>query len=174
MPIPVEISFQRPTPWVGVYSYSNTFAGSTTAVVNFVSLFNVLASGRNLILLAVMVESFSVAASATLNQLRLRRISSASGGTLQSVINQFRLADPAEVAEVRLTSSVTATEEISMFSPNQSITAAGSTAVTRMEFRPDPAWGEFLLAENEGVSLRQEVAGDADQRINVTIVWAER
>lgn len=171
--------YQRPSSWLGVYFMTWINAGNTAATYNYLSLFNPAASGRNLVLLGVYVEGLSVAAAITLNHLRLFRTTAASVGTLitASTLGKFRTADASSVAEVRHTNPTVTTAsatEVIAFVPNQSITAAGATAVSQRQFVPNPGWGEFLLAPGEGLALRQLVAGDADQQFMMTLVWAER
>lgn len=171
----VRVGYQRDPAWVGVYSFSESFNGTTTAINNFVSIFNPIGSGRDLVLLYVAVESYSVGIFVATNTIRLSRITTASGGVIFTGGAEFQTTDPSRVAEVRVTNpTVTVLASISEFGQNQGITAVGSTAVSRREYRPDPSWGEFLLVPGEGVVLRQNTAGDTDQRFSFTVVWAER
>lgn len=170
----VRVDYQENPSWVNTYSYADVFSGVAAANV-FVSLFNPAASGRNLILLSVAVESYSVAVAAATNTFTLDRISTATGGSVAGGVAVFRSDDPDRVAVIRTANpTVTANQTIARFAPNQNVTAVGTTAVSLREYRFDPSWGEFLLKEDQGVCFRQTVAGDTDQRLVVTIVWAER
>lgn len=169
--------YQRLAGWLSIYSYSLRDAPGVAAANRFLSLFNPLASGRTLILLGVKVETYSVAIAVARNSLRLVRTTAASVGTLRAAadINKWVTADPNAVAEVRTANpTITAAAEVDAFGPNENVTAAGTTGVSRRECNPDPLWGEFRLPSGEGVALDQTIAGDVDQTHDLKIIWAER
>lgn len=169
--------YQRLAGWLGIYSFSLRDAPGVAAANRFLSLFNPLASGRTLILLGVKVETYSVAIAAAKNSLRLVRTTAASVGTLQAAaaINKWVTADPNAVAEVRTANpTITAAAEVDAFGPNENVTAAGTTGVSRRECNPDSLWGEFRLPSGEGVALDQTIAGNVAQTHDLKIIWAER
>lgn len=157
---------------VGSYDFSIGNTPGVVAANNFMTLFNPVASGRNVLFGGAFISSAAAGATSTAEPMRGFRITTATGGALQAVadIAKFNTASPNPVAEVR-TGNPSVTLGAAIFNSPPTISASvGSTAVHAVAV--PPAAGPFILAQGEGVVLRTS-AGDTDQSWNLSIVWVE-
>lgn len=164
----------------GMYSFTIPDVAGVAAANNFVCLFNVAASTDTLVLYSVSVNMYSNVAAATNNSILLTRVTSCTVGTLQAAaaINKYTTSAANATAEVRTGNpTVTAGAEVYAWGPNHVITAAGTTSADERDWRPidlQVKGSRFYLRASEGVVVRQTAAGDTDQRLSITITWAER
>ncbi|HEY6021929.1 MAG TPA: hypothetical protein VIY48_19295 [Candidatus Paceibacterota bacterium] len=167
-----NVTAVRSTSIKGVYDFSLPQAVGVVAANNFISLFNPVGSGRVLSLGSVFISSSTTAASTITEPLRGFRITSATGGTLQttSAIAHFITSDPDTLAEVRTGNPTVTLGAPFLNSPPFSGGAAGSGTVHVI---PVPGGlAPFTMVEGEGMVLRTN-SGDIDQRWNISIVWSE-
>ncbi|MGH7166474.1 MAG: hypothetical protein ACREIS_13225 [Nitrospiraceae bacterium] len=174
--LPVAIASDQVT-FANVYSLGIGIVGTATAPFNFLSLFN---GGAGVaVLLACFYEDYSNAVATTNTERKLHRITAATGGTLfpAAGISKFDTGSPNPTLAVRFNGpAVTRSpaEPVMEFAPNHAITAVGATSPSQRSFIPDPMrWGRFYLRASEGVVIWQNSAGDADERLVMTLVWAE-
>lgn len=157
----------------GVYVFSISDVVGVVTAQNHLSLFNPVGSGRTLIFGGVFISSFTVASiTLTANSLRGFRITSASGGTLQTnstALAKFQTSQPAALAEVR-TGNPTVTTGAAMFAAPLQV--GNSVTSPAQAILAPPGSGAFTMAEGEGVVL-QTATGDVDSRWNMSFVWAE-
>lgn len=148
--------------------------GSTTADYKYATLFNPSGSGRTVVVKRLRINVDAVAA-ATFQDIKLRRISAASAGSLirsQDIPKKNKDVRDS-VTEIRHT-GVTATLSDgaeSNFINFVPAAAAGAAYGTReATFGADE---NLVLQPGEGVAVYQTVAGDADQRLRAAFEWEE-
>src|SRR5262249_30439980 len=104
------------------------------------------------------------------------RATAVSGGTLQTnstAVTKFQTAQPTSIAEVR-TGNPTATIGSQLFNAPPAISqGANGTFTTQYVAAAPSVYPPFILAEGEGVALRQTAAGTTATSWNFSIVWAE-
>lgn len=160
-----------------MYSFNLNNQQGQASSYTFLSLFNPVGSGKTVLLHHCQAIPYAASTSTSVAVQQLFRITAASGGTLQSAsaINKMNTASADTAAEVRTGNpTVTLGPSITSFAPpTQSLTiTAYAPAMQELKFLADQ-WGNFVLAEGEGVAYLQGAAGDVDQRLNFTIVWSE-
>jgi hypothetical protein len=171
---PIFIS-TAPNPAIkGGYVYSVGGVPGVVAANNFLSLFNPVGSGRTVALGAAYISSFALGAALTPAPMNGFRITTATGGTLQSnttAVTEFQTAMPTSVCEVRTGNpTVTLGPQIFNASPVVSPAAGGSTLQT---IAAAPAvFPPFTLVPGEGVVLRT-TSGLVATLWNISLVWAE-
>lgn len=155
---------------VFVFSVGNV--PGVVAANNYLSLFNPVGSGKVLSFGSAFISSMTAGGTTVTDPMQGFRITAASAGTLQaaSASAKFVSSEADPVAEVR-TGNPTVTLGAQLFNSPPAISS--TTASTNVHIIPVPGGLQpFTLAEGEGIVLRTAV-GDADQRWNLSIVWAE-
>lgn len=156
----------------GTYAYTVVDAAGVVAANNFVSLFNPVGSGKNIVLLGGSISSYVASAGSTVKaSMQALRVTAASIGTLQAVstISKFSSTYANPVAEVR-TGNPTVTLGANFLSAPPPINPNTNSNV--YEISPPPGVGPFLLVPGEGIVVRT-TSGDTDQNWNINIVWGE-
>lgn len=169
---PVHVTPVKDNNITGVYVYSADEIPGVAAATNYLSLFNPVGSGKNLFLGGVFISAVTAGGSTVTAPMRGFRITTATGGTLQSAstVGKFITANPDPIAEVR-TGAPTVTLGAGLFNSPPPLSAGnGSTPVHQVPIPPNS--GPFVLAPGEGIVLR-ETTGDTDLRWNLSIAWAE-
>lgn len=168
----VTASLVKDPSVIGVYVFSLDEVAGAAAANNYLSLFNPIGSGRNVIFGGAFISCVTAGGSSITAPMRGFRATLISGGTLQldSASAKFISSNPDPVAEIR-TANPAATLDGAIFNSPPAISATtGSTAVHAV---PVPGGtGPFLLVPGEGIVLRTST-GDTDLRWNLSIVWAE-
>jgi hypothetical protein len=154
-------------------------SGSTVSGYNYASFFNPIGSGKTSIIKRV---GFSVDAVNTARYvpITLQRITAVSGGTLIATTNLTKKNNTSSISLMTVRSTgVTATlagntdsRIMSAITPGTISSVTNDQRSGKMEyiFSTDE---QLVLAPGEGVTLRQEAAGDADFRVRLNIEWAE-
>lgn len=162
----------NPTP-LPTFVFSMAELPGVVAANNYLTLYNPVGSGKNLILGGVFLSTYAVGdIGATVVSMRGYRLASVpSGGTLAaaSTYGKFVTSSAASVAEVR-TGTVTATIDDALFNSPPFIASAKASAPFVHQV---PVPGLFLMVPGEGIVIRAE-AGDVDQRWNISVAWAEQ
>lgn len=156
----------------GVYAFTVLDAPGVVAANNFVSLFNPIGSGKNLVLFGGSISSYIAGGgSTTKNSMQVQRVTAASAGTLQatSAIAKFVSTYANPVAEVR-TGNPTVTLGANFIAAPPPINPNTNNYVYEIE--PPPGVGPFLIVPGEGIVVRTAV-GDTDQNWDINIVWGE-
>lgn len=152
----------------GVYLFSSPNTAGVALANNFVTLYNPVGSGKNVILGGAVTSCITGAASNVTDAMTIFRFFGApTGGVVQTPV-KFKTSYPNPVAEVRTGNpTVTVDGPISMTPP------ALGTTIGLLHVAMVPAgFGEFTLAPGEGLVLRT-LTGDTDQRWNLSQVWGE-
>lgn len=169
---PITTVGVRDPSLTGVYVFSADEIAGVVAANNYLSIFNPVGSGKNVIFVGAFISSSSAGGSTVTAPMRGFRATLVSGGTLQatSASAKFVTTMPNPVAEIRL-NNPTATLDGAIFNSPPPITATqGGTPVHAV---PVPGGtGPFLLAPGEGIVMRQALS-DTDLRWNLSVVWAE-
>ncbi len=159
-----------------VYRHVVVDQAGQTGAYNYVALNNPAASGKNIALLSVEVQVYSVAAAATKNSVTLVHCTAVATGGASDTANIARLlsSQSAPVATVLITNpTITAGKQIKAFAAGGVVTAAGIYSVPDVQYRPAQEDYQFTALPTEGFALRQTVAGDADQTYCFAIEWME-
>lgn len=157
----------------GAYVFSADEIVGIVAATNYLSIFNPAGSGKTIFFAGAFLSASTAGGSAVTAPMRAYRATAISGGVLQadSASAKFVTSYPDPVAEIR-TGNPTATLDGAIFnSPPPLSAGSGSTGIHPV-IAIASGVGTFLLAEGEGVVLRQ-TTGDVDLRWNLSIVWAE-
>jgi hypothetical protein len=148
-------------------------------VANYVyaTLFNPLGSAKNYIVrkLRIQADRSAAATSPTYTPATVRRITSASLGTLVATTSIAKNgSSPAPTAEVRST-GVTATLAGSIDSRVLGVTTSGLVNQVFGDYESAPIFGdELIIQPGEGLALYQEQAnGDANIRYHFFVEWDE-
>lgn len=169
---PVHVTPVKDNAITGVYLFSADEIPGIAAATNYLSIFNPVASGKNIYAGGVFISCVTAGGSTVTSPMRGFRITTATGGTLQasSAVAKFISANPDSIAEVRL-GNPTVTLGAGIFNSPPPLSAGnGTTPVHQILIPPDS--GPFLLAPGEGIVIRQ-ATGDPDLRWNLSISWAE-
>lgn len=154
--------------------------GSTATSYNYVSFFNPSASGKTAIIKRVSVR-IDAAASAVYIPMRLRRITSASGGTQITAANipkkhsgTANSAMDIRKAGVTVTFAQGADAQLIGVQTPGAVGAAAAPSLTgysELVFVNDE---KLILQPGEGIVLHHDTAaGDADLRVKILIEWQE-
>lgn len=157
---------------IGSNNFSISAVPGVVAANNFISLFNPVGSGVNLMFNGAFISCSSTANNGAGVPLRGLRITAASGGTLQTnstAIAKFKSSDATSVAEIRI-GNPTVTLGAPIFNSPPAVGTNQTTPVHAMV--PPPAAGPYTLVPGEGIVLRTE-SGLTSQVWNMSIVWSE-
>lgn len=156
------------------YVFSQAQHSGTVAAHNHVSLTNPVGSGKLIIIGGVFISQTTVGAVSGAAPLRGWLASNVSGGTLEpaSAIGKVRSTLPDPVGQIR-TEGMSATLGAAWFnSPALETTGSSSPGFVHQVPAGIPGGGQLTLRPGESTVLRTE-SGDADQRWNLSIAWAE-
>lgn len=153
--------------------------GSGTASFNYATFFNPAASGKTAIIKRSALRANAIGAAAY-NQIQVKRISAASGGTQITAANipKKNTAAANSAMEIRRT-GVTATysqstdaQFIGVTAPGAAATAAalGQNAWRTVNFEDDE---RIILQPGEGIVLNNNTAGNTNHRIYWYLEWEE-
>lgn len=168
----VTASLVKDPSLAGVYIFSLDEVPGVAAANNYLSLFNPIGSGKNVIFVGAFISCVTAGGSSVTAPMRGFRAAAISGGTLQadSASVRFITANPDPVAEVR-TGNPSATLDGAIFNSPPAISATTGSTSVHAALVPSGT-GPFLLVPGEGIVLRTS-AGDTDLRWNLSFVWAE-
>lgn len=154
--------------------------GNTATTYNYISFFNPASSGKNAVFRRLAVRVDTVAA-AVYVPIQLRRISSASAGTLvaSSSYPKKNTSSATSTMEIRTTgmtvvySGATTSTMLGVQTPGAVASAiSGNTGYKEIIFSDDEP---LVLKPGEGVVLYQTpTAGNANLRIRMLAEWAEQ
>jgi hypothetical protein len=150
--------------------------GSTSANYVYGSFFNPSGSGRTALIRRIMIDPDSSGASATYQNLTVRRITAASAGTqiAASDIPKKNTGSANTVMEIRY-ANVTATFAGTVDSRMVYIVAPGTTG--SYGSKKDIKFGgneNLIIQPGEGFALYQESGGDIDHIIRMQVEWEEQ
>lgn len=169
---PVHVTPVKDNNIDGVYVFSANEINGVAAATNYLSLGNPVGSGKLLYFGGAFISCVTAGGSTVTSPMRGYRATAISAGTLQAdaTVGKFITSNPDPFAEIRL-GNPTATLGAALFNSPPPLSAGnGTTPVHQVPIPPNT--GPFVLAEGEGIVLRQEV-GDTDLRWNLSVVWAE-
>ncbi len=168
---PLDVTIVPDVSLIGLYTFSVHDLPGVLAPNTYVSIFNPLASGRNVQLTSTTVSAYVTAGGNTTKaSLLLTRTTAASGGVLQAVsaINKGRTSFPNPVAEIRTGNpTVTLGAEIVAFPP-----PIGTDTATINDRIVAVNGGAIVLVPGEGAVYRM-TAGDTDENFNIAFTWSE-
>lgn len=170
-PLPVILT---PNPQIdGVYIASLANVPGTVASNTFLTVFNPVGSGKQVILGGVFVSTTAAAATSATAPLRTHRIAAApTGGSVvaASDILKFDTTTPDPVSVVRIGNpTVTLGAAASNTPPPVTTGAGGGQFVHQIE---PPPGTTVLIRPGEGFALNV-IAGDTAQRWNISAAWVE-
>lgn len=167
---PIMVIETAPAGLSNAYGFSLHDLPGVVAANNFLSVFNPLASGKNLYLIQSVISRYSIGDATSGNSLIIYRTTAASAGTLQaaSTISKGDSTDPSAVAEVRIGNPTTTlgAELVAYGPPTGQDSTPRSDQITANSVVP------FIIAPGEGIVYRT-LAGDVDQRWNIAQFWLE-
>lgn len=157
-----------------MYSASFSFAGQASAY-RFVALMNPANSGKNIIFEEASVLAYASVSVISNTALSLYRITSATGGSVQSdsIVNKFQTAYPNPTMELRTANPtvVTGARLFAFAPPVQGLTVGAlSPSPQTVMFNHV----ELVLAQGEGVAFLQEAAGLTGHQYNIYSRWTEQ
>lgn len=170
--LPISVTQTKDPTITGVYVFSADEIPGVLAANNYLSIFNPIGSGKNVVFAGAFISATTAGTTTTTSPMRGYRATLISGGVLQAISAsaKFISANPNQVAEIR-TGNPAATLDGALFNSPPPLSATqGGTAVHAV---PVPGGtGPFLLVPGEGIVMRQAI-GDVDIRWNLSVVWAE-
>jgi len=151
--------------------------GSATSGYVYVSVFNPAASGKTAVIKRIRM-TVDAAASATYQDVTLRRISAASGGAqvTASDIPHKNSASANSILEIRGASSTAITATLSGTADSRMNTVVAPGAAGAYIGRDELVFGNnenIVLQPGEGIAVYQEAAGSTNQRIRLGFSWEE-
>lgn len=148
-------------------------APGVVASNNFLSIFNPVGSGRNLIFFSSITIPWATASTNVTVSMNVYRTTAASGGTLQSAANigRFVTADGNPVAEVRTGNPTVTTSGLSLLATPPAITTSGSGASPSAVSATNPA-ASFVCTPGQGI-VWNTASGSTGQLWNIQVVWCE-
>jgi hypothetical protein len=157
----------------GSYIYSISNIAGVVAANNFMSVLNPVGSGKTVVFGGAFISSAAAGGTTNTEPIRGYRITTATGGVLVSnatEVAKLQTSFPTSIVEVR-TGNPTVTLGPAVFnSPMANDNVTDPTPTHIITVPPGP--GSFILAPGEGIVIRTE-AGDVDQRLNLSVLWAE-
>lgn len=172
MTSPIDAVIIKDPDVTGVYTYSLVDAPGVVAANTFMSLFNPIGSGKTVTLFGGTAAAYVAASSSTVrSSLRFTRVTSVSGGVLQSTssICKFSSTYPNSIVEIRTNNPTTVTGAVLATLPP----AINPASVPfQFAFPMTSGMGPFRIAPGEGIIVHTLV-GDVDQTWNITIIWGE-
>lgn len=169
---PVHVTPVKDNNIDGVYVFSTDQITGVAAATNYLSLANPVGSGKLVYFGGAFISCVTAGGSTVTAPMRGYRATTIAAGTLQadSTVGKFITSNPDPIAEIRL-GGPTAVLGAALFNSPPPLSAGnGTTPVHQVPIPPNT--GPFVLAEGEGIVLRQEI-GDTDLRWNLSVVWAE-
>lgn len=170
-PLPVIMT---PNPQIdGTYIFSVANVPGTVASNTFMTLFNPVGSGKQVVVGGMFISTVAAAGTAATQPMRIHRISAApTGGVLVTApeIFKFNTANPNPVSVLRTGNPTVVLGPPASNTPPPVTTGAGGGQFVH---EVDPPTGTtVLLAPGEGVAINNS-AGDTAQRWNISLAWAE-
>lgn len=170
-PLPVILT---PNPQVdGTYIYSIANVPGTVASNTFMTLYNPLGSGKQVVVGGMFISTVAAAGTAATQPTRIHRINaSPTGGTVVLVADVFKFnsSNPNPVCQLRINNPTATLLAPASNTPPPVTTGAGGGQFVH---EVDPPTGTtVLLAPGEGVAINNS-AGDTAQRWNISLAWAE-
>lgn len=166
---------QPPTAITGlVYT---TLVEDQTGVVaanNFLSVFNPVGSGKNIIVAQFVCFPYATAAAAPTVNMDVQRISAASVGTLLAAanINKFDTTQVNSIAEVRTGNpTVTLVGTVPVIAIPPAVTGAAAGASSTINIIP-PSGSLFICRPGEGIVARTS-SGSVGQKWSLGFSWSE-
>lgn len=166
---------QPPTALTGlVYT---TLVEDVTGVVaanNFLSVFNPVGSGKNLVIAQFVCFPYATAATSPTVNMDVQRISAASAGTQLAAANigKFDTTQVNSVAEVRtLNPTVTLTGTVPIIAIPPAVTSSAAGASSTINLIP-PSGSLFICRPGEGVVART-ASGAVGQKWSLGFSWSE-
>lgn len=143
------------------------------AANNFLSLFNPVGSGRNVVVFFAQTIPWATGATSATVSMNVFRTTAASAGTLvtASTIGRFVTADGSPVAEIRTGNPTVTTTGASLLGTPPAVTSTPSGESGGSVSSSTPG-ASFLLVPGEGIVWRT-ASGDVDQLWNFQVIWAE-
>lgn len=156
------------------YAFSLSDVPGVVAANNFLSVFNPVGSGRNLVFYQSIVNAYAGGATTSTTSLNIFRTTAASAGTLitASAVPRFVTSDGPSVAEVRIGNPTVTTINTTLQGISPAITTAGA-GTSASGGGSTPSGSSFVCVPGEGLVMRT-AAGDVDQLWNLTFVWSEQ
>ncbi len=153
--------------------------GSATASYNYATFFNPVGSGKTAVIKRSAVRANAIGAAAY-NQIQIKRVSAASGGTQITAANipKKNTATANSLMEIRRT-GVTATYSQSTDAQFVGVTAPGAVATAlalgqnawrNLSFEDDE---KIIIQPGEGIVLNNNSAGNTNHRIYWYLEWEE-
>ncbi|HAS00252.1 MAG: hypothetical protein US57_C0004G0011 [Candidatus Moranbacteria bacterium GW2011_GWC2_37_73] len=153
--------------------------GSTVSGYNYASFFNPIASGKTTIIKKVSLRIDTIS-TAVYIPMTLRRSSSASGGTQITSANipKKNTSSNASAMDIRrtgVTVGLAGNADSRLINVQTAGTTGAATAPSTNGYREFSFENDeqIILQPGEGVSLYQELAGDADFRVKILFEWEE-
>lgn len=157
----------------GTYIYSMANVPGVVTSNNYITLFNPVGSGKQVIVGGMFISTVAAAGTSATQPMRIHRISAApTGGVLVTApdIFKFNTANPDPVSVVRIGNPTVTLGPAASNTPPPVTTGAGGGQFVH---EVDPPTGTtVLLAPGEGVAVNNS-AGDTAQRWNISLAWAE-
>lgn len=170
-PLPVIITANPQID--GTYILSIANVPGTVLPQTFITLFNPVGSGKQVIVGGMFISTVAAAGTAATQPTRIHRISAApTGGSVVSAVDifKFNTSNPDPVSVLRIGNPTAVLQAPASNTPPPVTTGAGGGQFVH---EVDPPTGTtVLLAPGEGVAVHNS-AGDTAQRWNISLAWAE-
>jgi hypothetical protein len=142
---------------------------------NYLSVFNPIGSGKNLIFAQFTAFPYATAAQATTINMEVQRISTATGGTQLAAanINKFDTTQANATAEVRTGNpTVTLVGTVPLIAIPPAITNAANGVSSPVDIIP-PTGSLFICRPGEGVVVKQLAGAGTTQVWSLGLTWSE-
>lgn len=149
---------------------------SVATANNFLSIFNPVGSGKNIVFYQFVCFPYATAATGPTINMEVQRVSAASGGTQLAAanINKFDTLQPNSIAEVRTGNpTVTLVGTLPILAIPPAITSAGVGVSSTASIIP-PTGALFVCHPGEGLVVRQPAGADVDERWSLGFTWTEQ
>lgn len=170
-PLPVIITANPQID--GTYILSIANVPGTVLPQTFITLFNPVGSGKQVIVGGMFISTVAAAGTAATQPTRIHRISAApTGGSVVSAVDifKFNTSNPDPVSVLRIGNPTAVLQAPASNTPPPVTTGAGGGQFVH---EVDPPTGTtVLLAPGEGVAVHNST-GDTAQRWNISLAWAE-
>lgn len=155
------------------YVTAVTDVPGVVAANNFLSVFNPVGSGKNVVIFFAQTIPWATGATTATVSMNVFRTTAASAGTLvtASSIGRFVTADGSPVTEVRTGNPTVTTTGASLLGTPPAITSAAS-GVSGGSVSSSTPGASFLLVPGEGIVWRT-ASGNVNQLWNFQVIWAE-
>lgn len=155
--------------FIGAYTICLRIAGSTSALYQFLSLFNPAASGR---ILRIKAIRLTVDIGSVANQIKITRTNTLGTGTSQTPTKKDT-SYAASIANVRSALTVNAGVVNDFIGVAKGTTATLKLLENLAYYDAKLQRDQIVLREGEGIVIRQLSAGAATEFLNTTIEWSE-